>query len=200
MNKQISNVPAGWAGGSGQQPSTERGTPMTAKKTAHVSLVVALLTVLFIVVGSNVGSADPANRALIGSWLETVTFPPEIRPPIKALSTFHEDGTITISDQGSVTTAGPMPGVFTAGHGVWAHVEDRTFAYTQLELISDLSGNLVGYLKVRGTLIVSESGNEWADGSRSFAEVLDTDGNVLFSVWVTNVAQRIRLELPPPAP
>jgi hypothetical protein len=93
-----------------------------------------------------------------------------------------------------------MPGVFTAGHGVWKHLEERTFAYTQLELISDLGGNLVGYLKVRGTLIVSESGNEWADGSKSFAEILDTGGNVLFSVWVTNAAQRIQLELPPPAP
>jgi hypothetical protein len=93
-----------------------------------------------------------------------------------------------------------MPGVFTAGHGVWKHIRERTFAYTQHELISDLGGNLVGFLKVRGTLIVSESGNEWADGSISFAEILDTNGNVVFSVWVTNEAQRIQLELPPPAP
>ena len=161
---------------------------MTAKSIAPRSLIVGLLTALLIVVGSNLGAADPPKRALIGSWLETVTFPPEIRPPIKALSTFHEDGTITISDQGSVTTAGPMAGVFTAGHGVWKHLGRRTFAYTSLELISDLSGNLVGYLKVRGTLIVSESGNEWADGSQSFAEIFDTADNVLFSVWVTNAA------------
>ena len=149
---------------------------MTAKRIAPLSLIVGPLTALLIVVGSNLGAADPPKRALIGSWLETVTFPPEIRPPIKALSTFHEDGTITISDQGSVTTAGPMPGVFTAGHGVWKHLGRRTFAYTSLELISDLSGNLVGYLKVRGTLIVSESGNEWADGSHKLCRDIRHSG------------------------
>ena len=41
---------------------------------------------------------------------------------------------------------------------------------------------------------VSQSGNEY-DGT-SFAEILDTDGNVLFSVEVTNTAQRIQIELP----
>ena len=175
---------------------------MTAKKIALASLMVAFLTMLFTAVERNIATADDDSRrqALAGSWLETVTFPPDIRPPIKALSTFHEDGTITISDQGSVTTSGPMQGVNTAGHGVWKHIGGRRFAYTQLELISDLTGNLVGYLKVRGILIVSKSGNEWADGSKSFAEVLDTEGNVLFSVWVTNTARRIQLELPPPAP
>jgi hypothetical protein len=175
---------------------------MIAKKIALVCLMVALLTMLVTVVERSIATADddPPRRSLVGSWLETVTFPPDTRPPTKALSTFHEDGTITISDQGSVTTSGPMQGVFTAGHGVWKHIGGRRFAYTQLELISDLTGNLVGYLKVRGILIVSKSGNAWADGSKSFAEILDTDGNVLFSVWVTNTAQRIQLELPPPAP
>src|SRR5262245_18415710 len=132
-----------WAGSGGQQPSTERRTPMTAKRTTPLSLIVGLLTALSIVVGSTLGAADPPKRALIGSWLETATFPPEIRPPLKALSTFHEDGTIMISDKDSVTTSGPMPRVFTVGHGVWKHLEGRTLAYTQLGLIADLSGNLV---------------------------------------------------------
>ena len=82
------------------------------------------------------------------------------------------------SDQGNVTTEPPT--VFSSCHGVWTHLEKRTFAYTSLELISDLSGNLVGYLKVRGTYTVSTSGNEYS--GTSFAEILDTDGNVLFSV------------------
>ena len=68
------------------------------------------------------------------------------------------------------------------------------FAYSQIELISDLSGNLVGYLKVRGIYTVSQSGDEYA--GNSFAEIFDTAGNVLFSVDVTNAGQRIQLELP----
>jgi len=130
---------------------------------------------------------------LIGSWLETVTFPPESgRPPLKSLVSFHSDDTMVCSDQGAVTTEPPF--VFTSCHGGWTHLEKRKFAYTSFELISDLGGNLVGYLKVRGTYTVSQSGNEYS--GTSFAEVLDTDGNVLFSVNVTNAGQRIQVELP----
>lgn len=138
-------------------------------------------------------NGTPPKNALVGSWLETVTFPPESgRPQFKGLVTFHGDGTMGNSDQGSVI-ADP-PSVSTSGHGVWTPLAQRTFAYTQLELISDLSGNLVGYLKVRGIYTVAQSGDEYT--GNSFAEVFDTTGNVLFSVDVTNAGQRIQLDLP----
>ena len=96
------------------------------------------------------------------------------------------------SDQGAVTT--DPPAVFTSCHGVWTHLEDARSRTPSLELISDLSGNLVGYLKVRGIFTVSRPGT--STHGTSFAEVLDTDGNVLFSVEVTNAGERIQLELP----
>ena len=137
----------------------------------------------------------PASKTAVGSWVETVTFPAEIgRPPIKSLVTFHDDGTMTCSDQGAVTTVGEMPSVFTSCHGVWKRLHSSTLAYTQLELISDLSGNLIGQLKVRGVYTVSASGNEY-DGV-SFAEIILTDGTVVFSSEVANAGQRIQLELP----
>ena len=139
------------------------------------------------------GDATPNKRAIVGSWLETVTFTPEAgRPPLKSLGTFHDDGTMQCSDQGSVTL--DQPTIFTSCHGAWTHLDQRTFAYTSVELISDLSGNLVGYLKVRGVYTVSDSGNEYA--GTSFAEISDPDGNLLFSVSVTNAGKRIVVELP----
>ena len=135
----------------------------------------------------------PNGKALIGSWLETVTFPPEFgRPPLRSLSSYHGDGTMSCTDQGNVTTDPAM--VFSACHGAWTHVHSRTFAYTAFELVSDLSGNLVGLLKFRGTYTVSTSGAEY-EGT-TVAEILDTDGNVLTSVTVTNKGQRIQVELP----
>ena len=95
--------------------------------------------------GERSGAATPRpnKKALVGSWLETVTFPPEAgRPPLKSLGTFHDDGTMACSDQGAVTTDPPT--IFTSCHGAWTHLEQRTFAYTSFELISDLSGNLRG--------------------------------------------------------
>ena len=135
----------------------------------------------------------PKQKALVGSWVETVTFPPESgRPPLKSLVSFHADETMVASDQGGVTTDPPF--AQSSGHGVWTHLKQRTFAYSVRYLFSDLSGNLQAYLRVRGVYTVSESGNEY--NGTSSAEVLDTDGNVLFSIEVTNAGERIQLELP----
>jgi hypothetical protein len=171
------------------------------RKTAATMLTTLALSACCVVTGASTANAEPqaaasANRRLlVGSWVETVTFPPESgRPQLKSLVTFHADATMVCSDQGSVTTTGDQPGVFTSCHGVWTHLEKRIFAYTSFELISDLSGNLVGYLKVRGTYKVSASGDTYT--GTSFAQIIATDGTVLFEIGVTNAGQRIKIELP----
>jgi hypothetical protein len=165
----------------------------------HISRLAAIiatiaLTASFALAGvAEARDTTPNKKALVGSWLETVTFPPEAgRPPLKSLGTFHDDGTFQCSDQGSVTVDPPT--IFTGCHGAWKHLEGRTFAYTSVELISDLSGNLVGYLKVSGVYTVSDSGNEYA--GTSFAELSDPDGVVFLSIGVTNAGKRIVVELP----
>ena len=160
--------------------------------TALITALVVATTTMASAQGANAGATN--KMALVGSWLETVTFPPESgRPPLKSLGSFHADHTMVCSDQGAVTTTEP-PSVFTSCHGVWTHLEKHKFAYTSFELISDLSGNLVGYLKVRGIYTVSQSGNEYT--GTSVAQILDPDGNVVFAVDVTNAGQRILVELP----
>ncbi len=138
-------------------------------------------------------SGLPERKALTGSWVDTVSFPPETGlPPLKSLITFHEDETLVYADQGNVILAPAT--LYSAGHGAWKHLKTRTFAYTSLGLISDLSGNLVGYLKARGVYTVSATGNEY-EGT-TLAEVLAVDGSVLSSVNVTNAGKRIEVELP----
>ena len=61
-----------------------------------------------------------------------------------------------------------------------------------IELISDLNGNLLGTLNVRGTYTVDQSGNGYSGSF--FAEVKDTTGNVLFAVDGTNAGVRIQVE------
>ena len=166
----------------------------SAVRIATTALSAALLvatTTMASAQGTNAGGTN--QKALVGSWLETVTFPPETgRPPLKSLGSFHADHTMVCSDQGAVTTE--PPSVFTSCHGVWTHLEGRRFAYTSFELISDLGGTLVGYLKVRGIYTVSQSGNDYT--GTSLAQITDVDGNVVFSVDVTNAGKRILVELP----
>ena len=159
--------------------------------------VVCFAVSLSIASGQNVATVNAANnakpQAVVGSWVETVTFPPETgRPPLKSLITFHDDGTMTCSDQGSVTLI--EPSVFTSCHGVWMYLGKRGFAYTQLELISDLSGNLAGFLKVRGIYTVSKSEHEYT--GTSVAQIFDTAATLLFEVQVGNTGRRIVVELP----
>jgi hypothetical protein len=162
--------------------------PSAAAVVATIALTASL-----VIAGVSTANAQSSKKGLVGSWLETVTFPPELGwPTVKSLVSYHDEGIMVASDQGGVTTEPPT--VYSSGHGVWKHLNERTFAYSILYMISDLSGNLTGYLKVRGVFSVFESGNEY--NGTSFAEVLDAGSNVLFSVEVTNTAQRIPLELP----
>ena len=115
------------------------------------------------------------------------------RPSATQVSrSYHDDGTMICSDQGTVTTEPPT--VFSSCHGVWTHLEKRTFAYTGFELISDLSGNLVGYLKVRGIYTVSDvrervQRNDLRRDTR-YRRQRPLLGDV------TNAGQRIQVELP----
>ena len=147
-------------------------------------------------VAANHVADDTAStkKAIVGSWIETVTFSgPGAPPPLKSLVTFAADGTLTVADQGNVNTlAGQL---FSAGHGSWEAQGGRTFAWTVLEIISDLSGNQIGTLKVRGSYTVDESGNAYS--GVFFAEVKDTSGNLLFSAAGTNAGQRIQVEALP---
>ena len=139
----------------------EVGGSLVAKSlpgpTASRTRTVEHATALQGLEASNDGT--PKKKALVGSWLETVTFPPESgRPPLKSLVSFHADETMVASDQGGVTTEPPF--VQSSGHGAWTQLKKRTFAYSVLYLFSDLSGNLQAYLKVRGVYTVSQSGND----------------------------------------
>ena len=52
----------------------------------------------------------------------------------------------------------------------------------------------MGYLRVRSLLTVSQSGNEYS--GTSLAEILNADGEVQFSVPVTNAGRRIQVQIP----
>ena len=119
-----------------------------AGRSKTIALVIVLAGAVVGLGANAFAQSDPTpnNKALVGSWLETVTFPPEFgRPPLKSLVTFHGDGTMVNSDQGGVTVDPPL--VATPGHGAWRHLRHRRFAYIQRELFSDLNGNLCSALR-----------------------------------------------------
>jgi hypothetical protein len=136
-------------------------------------------------------TAPPKKKSIVGTWIETVTFSGVgAPPPFRSLGTYTEDGNIVVADQGNDTSA--LPFVFSPGHGAWVHKDGRTFAWTVIELVTDLSGNLVAILKVRGEHTTNEPGNEYTGQFR--AELFDPVGNLISSVEGTNQGQRIQVE------
>ena len=142
-------------------------------------------------VSSETNQSDSPKKAIVGSWVETVTFTGEgTPPPFKSLNTFNADGGLTVSDQGNVNLAEGL--VFGAGHGSWIAVGSNTFDWTVVELICDPNGHLIGILKVRGRYTVDQSGNSYNGNFK--AEASDTDGNQLFVFEGTNEGHRIQVD------
>jgi hypothetical protein len=140
------------------------------------------------------------KKSIVGSWVESVTFY-NGRPNLESLVSFHADGTLMASDQGSVVLPpDPHAGVSSSGVGAWTQLDWHTFAYTNKELFSDFSGNLTGFLKVSGIYTLDHSGDTY--NGYSFFQVYDTsDPPVLQdSGFVTNKGERISVEMPPAQP
>ena len=77
---------------------------MHRRASAATTIAIAVF-VSFLTAGTSRADAEagqdrsPNPKALVGSWMETVTFPPETgRPPLKSLGSFHDDGTMECSD------------------------------------------------------------------------------------------------------
>jgi len=133
-------------------------------------------------------------KAIVGSWIETITVTgPGAPPPFKSLGVYTADGNLVFSDQGGVTLVPPQ--AFSATAGSWTYVRERTFAWTAVALISDLSGNHVGTLKVRGESTVDRSGDRYT--SRFRAEIFDPNGQLVFAADGTNEGRRVVVEALP---
>jgi hypothetical protein len=124
----------------------------------------ALLAVGMTVVLTGVGNAqwvlpkvgllgEFRKKSIVGSWEETVRFPanvPNVPPQQRAVMSFNDGGTVVGSSQGSVMLNPPPGSVLSDGFGAWVQLDWRTFGYTVISVLSDLSGNLTGFFKVSG--------------------------------------------------
>jgi hypothetical protein len=123
--------------------------------------------------------AQPAEKkTLVGVWEVKISAgggPPQ---PLLSIASFGGDG--------SFTTAGNTkfpPGLGSdergPGYGRWAQTGDREFKLTfYAVLLKD--GEVNGYMQVQGTLILSESGNEFTTRDCK-VDFMDADRKVLDS-------------------
>jgi hypothetical protein len=133
--------------------------------------------------------ASQSKHRIVGSWLETVTSADAETPPFKSMVAFFGDGILAASDQ----AMGIPDTVFSTSRGAWKQLSHRRVGWTVVQLVSSSStGALVGTVKVRGVYILAPSGDEYSGSFQ--AELVDTAGNVIFTLDGTNHAVRIEVE------
>ncbi len=125
---------------------------------------------------------------LTGSWEGVVTAGPGGPPPFRVLMTFTGVGGFVGSGDGDNSVGSPQ-------YGVWERIgrgNSRRFALTFRQLFSNPDESSNGSVKVRQTIILSSSGNEW-EGPAT-VDIFAPDGTLVFSGTATATATRIQSE------
>jgi hypothetical protein len=129
--------------------------------------------------------AEQKPKTLVGSWWTDVQ--PTVMPPFLGLGTFTADGGVINTT--SLSLASPLE---SPGHGQWIQTGPRTFAITFFTLNADSAGTVLWTSKVRATVKLSTSGDEFTGTFR--VDVFAPDGSPIGSDTGTVHSTRIKVE------
>jgi hypothetical protein len=160
-----------------EKKAMKRTTLRNMKCGIIMTVVILMISVVPVTAQSVTAQAEAPERSLVGVWLvkftprNCTTGEPMPTAAFEALFTFHTDGTMLVSFRNTSL-------VFerTAAHGLWRRDlgwSDYSFKYVHLR--RDLTtGLFIGKQEGFGTLVLSESGDEFTTDSHSL--VYNVDG------------------------
>jgi hypothetical protein len=110
------------------------------------------------------------EHSIVGSWMGTFDNGERL------LMSFTSDGIVLSSVQTEVSAINP---VLTPGHGVWARLGKRQFAFTDIVILYDINtGEYRGAGKLRGVLTLDKAGNLSGDNR---VEIFDPNGVLMIA-------------------
>ena len=121
------------------------------------------------------------KKALAGVW-EVKISAGGVPSPLLSIAIFGGDGSFTTTGNTKFSLAYPNQGLGDErgpGYGRWAQTGDKEFKLTFYVVLLK-QGEVNGYMRVRSTLSLSDSGNEFTS-HECLAEFLDTNWKVLDS-------------------
>jgi hypothetical protein len=147
-------------------------------------------------------AANPANlvaqssekKTLAGVWDVKISAG-GVQSPLLSIAIFGQDGSFTTTGNTKFSLAPPNQGLGDErgpGYGRWAQTGDREFKLTFYVVLLK-EGEVNGYMRVRSTVSLSESGNEFTT-SKCVAQFLDANWKVLDSDQ--DMVNGTRLETP----
>ncbi len=131
-------------------------------------------------------SNSSGNGRFEGTWDVRVTIRncntgDEIRS-FDSLTTFMSGGTLVDS------TSGVWQALKTPGHGVWSHINKRSYRFSFKSFNFDPAGNYTGYTIIRHQATLSQRANDYTSAGTS--EIYNPNGTLLFTGCSTTTAVR----------
>jgi hypothetical protein len=132
-------------------------------------------------VPANLVAQSSEKKTLAGVW-EAKISAGGVQSPLLSIAIFGQDGSFTTSGNTKFSLAPPNQGLGDQrgpGYGRWMQTGDKEFRLAfYVPLLKE--GKVNGYMRVRCTMRLSESGDEFAS-HECLAEFLDTNWKVLDS-------------------
>jgi hypothetical protein len=132
-------------------------------------------------------SAEAHNR-LEGTWRAQLTVS-DCQNPNVVLRTFPAKFSYAKGGTVTVTTAGQLPSLSTAGLGIWNHEHGRTYSAVSEAFIFSSAGAWTSTQRLMRVIVVSKDAKSYTDTVA--LEILDTNGNVIVTGCGTSVATRM---------
>ena len=128
------------------------------------------------------------RNGLEGTWRAQLTVtdcnnPNTVLRTFPAKFAYAKGGTLT------VTTAGQLPSLSTAGLGVWNHMYGRTYSAVSEAFIFSSAGAWTSTQRLTRLIVVSRDAKRYTDTVA--LEILDTSGHVIVTGCGTTVASRM---------
>ena len=127
--------------------------------------------------------AQPAGKKqLVGVWAVKVSPVGQSQSPLLSLAMFGGDGSFTTTLGTKLPPVPPFPGFADErgpGYGRWVQTGDREFKLTFYSILWK-EGVVNGYQRVRSTMTLSDSGNEFT-ADKVQVDFLDTNWKVVTS-------------------
>jgi hypothetical protein len=132
-------------------------------------------------------SAGDHNR-LEGTWRAQLTVT-DCQNPNVVLRTFPAKFSYAKGGTLTVTTAGQLPSLSTAGLGIWNHEYGRTYSAVSEAFIFSSTGVWTSTQRLMRVIVVSKDAKRYTDTVA--LEILDTSGNVIVTGCGTSAASRM---------
>ena len=171
---------------------------VTRSFTAAVVPLIVLAAVLFGASLSAVAQSEESGSArgleatwrdgLEGTWNAQLTVtdcnnPNTVLRTFPAKFSYAKGGTLT------VTTAGQLPSLSTAGLGIWNHMYGRTYSAVSEAFIFSSAGAWTSTQRLTRVIVVSRDAKAYTDAVA--LEILDTSGHVIVTGCATSAASRM---------